>query len=236
MKKKLFFMVLCAVLIGVGLWFSKMRDSKRGVSAQAQRQERINKAELNQKIVKLHIPFINNQGQTDEKVKFYARTFGGTIFVTKKGELVYSLPKVEGRNVETQNFASLRNPQSAIQNPQSVKEVALKEELMGGKINDVSGEGKAITKVSYFKGNDPSKWKSNVSTYNIVSLGEVYKGVELKLRAYGKNVEKLFYVRSGADPKSIRVKLSGGRLNVDKNGGLEVKTELGVVKFTKPVA
>ncbi len=232
-------MVLFAVLIGVlieaRLWFIKMHYSKRGVSAQVQRQERINKAEVNQKMVKLHIPFIINNGQTDKEVRFYANTFGGMVFVTKKGEVVYSLSKVESKDVETQNFASLRS-QSTIQNPQLIRRLALKEEFVGGKVEDIKGGQKSITKVSYFKGNDRSKWKTNISTYDLVSLGEVYKGVELKLRAYGKNVEKLFYVKSGADPESIRVKLSGGKLNVNENGELEVKTELGTVKFSKPLA
>ncbi len=31
--------------------------------------------------------------QVDEKVRFYANTFGGTVFVTNDGEIVYSLPK-----------------------------------------------------------------------------------------------------------------------------------------------
>ena len=38
------------------------------------------------------MPFIANEGQTDEKVAFYANTFGGTVFVTKDGNIVYSLP------------------------------------------------------------------------------------------------------------------------------------------------
>jgi hypothetical protein len=42
-----------------------------------------------------------------------------------------------------------------------------------------------------------------------VNLGEVYKGIELKLKAYGNNVEKLFYVMPGADPGQIRIALSG---------------------------
>jgi hypothetical protein len=156
------------------------------------------------------------------------------VFVTKKGEVVYSFPKIE--NPGTQNFVSLRNSQSAIQTPQLIRRLALKEEFVGGKVEDIKGEQKSITKVSYFKGNDRSKWKTNISTYDLVSLGEVYKGVELKLRAYGKNVEKLFYVKSGADPESIRVKLSGGKLNVNENGELEVKTKIGTVKFSKPLA
>jgi hypothetical protein len=57
------------------------------------------------------MPFIANKGQTDEKVAFYAKTFGGAVFVTKDGEIVYSLPskssklevqglEVRGRNTE----------------------------------------------------------------------------------------------------------------------------------------
>ncbi|MBI2437740.1 MAG: PQQ-binding-like beta-propeller repeat protein, partial [Lentisphaerae bacterium] len=40
------------------------------------------------------VPFIQNQGQiADAKVLFYARTFGGTVYVTAEGELVYVLPR-----------------------------------------------------------------------------------------------------------------------------------------------
>ncbi|HLE87535.1 MAG TPA: hypothetical protein VI727_07700 [Candidatus Brocadiaceae bacterium] len=51
------------------------------------------KSELLQKTKKLQMPFIANNGQMDEKVKFYANTFGGTVFITKDGEIVYALPK-----------------------------------------------------------------------------------------------------------------------------------------------
>ena len=54
-----------------------------------------NKA-VNQKIGKLQIPFIANEGQADKKVAFYANTFGGTVFVTNEGEIVYALPKALG--------------------------------------------------------------------------------------------------------------------------------------------
>ena len=46
-----------------------------------------------QKIQTLQMPFIANEGQVDEQVAFYAKTFGGTVFVTKDGEIVYALPK-----------------------------------------------------------------------------------------------------------------------------------------------
>src|SRR5262245_636470 len=41
----------------------------------------------------LKLPFIENQGQHDAEVRFSASTFAGTVFVTRDGELVYSLPE-----------------------------------------------------------------------------------------------------------------------------------------------
>ena len=50
------------------------------------------KEEFIQRMQTLQMPFIANNGQMDERVKFYANTFGGAVFVTKNGEIVYSLP------------------------------------------------------------------------------------------------------------------------------------------------
>jgi len=60
------------------------------------------KAAFVQKTQKLQMPFIANNGQVDEQVEFYAKTFGGTVFVTKDGEIVYALPKSgDGEDEET---------------------------------------------------------------------------------------------------------------------------------------
>lgn len=199
------------------------------------------KSEVMQKTKKLQIPFIANDGQTDEKVKYYANTFGGTVFITKDGEIVYLLPNnsselgVEGLKSDGMRQMSEPNPKSAIQNLKSG--VAVKETLVGGRVREITGNEKAVTKVSYFKGNNPSQWKSNISTYNVVSLGEVYDGIELKLKAYGSNVEKLFCVKPDSNPDQIQIKLGGVKdLWVDDEEQLVAETELGPVKFTRPVA
>ena len=227
----------------------------------------LNKAEVAKRTTKLQMPFIANDGQTDERVAFYAKTFGGIVFVTKEGEIVYSLPAKSSESVNninntkdvTRTFMpehfkakalsygkskddyknAVNNIQSSIPHSsyQKLQCLALKEELVGSKVGRIKGEDKAITKVSYFRGNDPSKWKSDVSTYDTVSLGEVYGGIELKLKAYGDNVEKLFHVESGADPGVIQLRLNGAKvIKVSENGELVAETELGHVRFTAPVA
>jgi len=246
--------------------------------------QQLEKAEVIQKTKKLQMPFIANEGQTDEKVAFYAKTFGGTVFVTKDGEIVYALPN-NSPDVETQCLASLMHSPSGLSplkrgdkgvckttpTLNDMKEthprplllegrsgVVLKEQFVGAKVKTIQGEEKSATKVSYFKGKDPSKWKTNISTYDVVSLGEVYDGIELKLKAYGNNVEKLFCVKPDANPEQIKISLSGAKdcgvqnaecgienpksdsqnpkLQINKSGELVAETELGPVKFTKPIA
>lgn len=186
------------------------------------------KTEVIQKTQKLQIPFIANEGQMDERVVFYANTFGGTVFVTKDGEIVYSLSE---NSLEAKKHSKIQNLKSEI------RAVALKESLVGGKINNVKGEEISTVTVNYFKGKAPSMWNGNISTYELVNFGEVYKGIDLKLKAYGNNVEKLFYVKPNADVGVIRLRLGGAKiLKVNEKGQLEVAIDARIVKFTKPVA
>ncbi|NWG02532.1 MAG: hypothetical protein HXY44_06730 [Syntrophaceae bacterium] len=157
----------------------------------------------------LRIPFISNEGQMDDDVKFYAKTPAMTISITEWGELIYSVP----------NFFTFN------------------EKPVRGRMAEVRPCKESATKVSYFHGSDPRKWKRRLKTYEEVSLGEVFQGIEVKLRAYGNNVEKLFYIQPGADPNEIRIRVSGVRdLNVTGSGELEVETDTGRMKFTKPIA
>src|SRR3989337_678882 len=50
---------------------------------------KLDKAELAQKTQKLQMPFIANNGQVDEQVRFYANTFGGTVLAGRRtGEVL----------------------------------------------------------------------------------------------------------------------------------------------------
>lgn len=113
---------------------------------------------------------------------------------------------------------------------------ALRESLVGATSSNIKGEGKATTKVNYFVG-AKDNWKSGIPTWDSVSLGEVYEGVELKLKAYGRNVEKLFIVNECGNVEDIKVSFEGAdNLEVNDSGELEVETEFGILKFTKPFA
>src|SRR5262249_5410502 len=49
-------------------------------------------AEGAQRLDRLAVPFVENAGQSDPRVAYYAPTFAGTVFVTGEGEVVYAMP------------------------------------------------------------------------------------------------------------------------------------------------
>lgn len=169
----------------------------------------------------MNLPFIANEGQVDKKARFYSQTFGGTVFVTENGEIVYSLPRVEKETGKEK----------------AAKGVGLKESFVGSEVKEIVGMSKTTTEVNYFKGADSSKWRTNIPTYGFVDLGEVYQGIGMILRAHGNNVEKIFTVKPGADPEKIRIKMSGAKtLKTNPAGELKAETDLGAVTFSKPLA
>ncbi|RKZ47086.1 MAG: hypothetical protein DRQ58_07430 [Gammaproteobacteria bacterium] len=182
-------------------------------------------AEMQSQLATLEMPFIENQGQTDDSVKFYAKTFGGTVFVTENGELIYTLPKSEAK-------------QRQVGLPEVTSGLVLKEHLLNARHGQtIQGENKTTTQVNVFSGNDPTKWQRQLPTYSRVNLGQVYEGITLKLKAAGNNVEKLFYVTPQTNVEQIRMHIEGSQgLSVNDSQELVVATELGDVKFSAPIA
>ncbi len=228
MKRCIFFLIYFVILMA----WSAVFASSTTLFREEEKRAWIDKA------LKIQVPFIANQGQiNDENVKFYAETFGGAIHITKRGEFVYSLLKFEEMEKTKAENKRLRIKERAAKEPPRGKLWTLKESLIGAVPQEPKGLEKAPCSVNYFIGNERSKWKTDIGTYNALSLGEVYKGIELKLRAYGKNVEKVFTVEPGADVGAIRLKIEGAdSLKVNEIGELEIKTKVGIISFTTPVA
>ncbi|MCK9150615.1 SBBP repeat-containing protein [Methanobacterium alcaliphilum] len=175
-----------------------------------------NVTSLNTQINNANIPFIENQGQSDTKVKYYADTFYGTVYVTNES-ITHS---IKGDNNTT---------------------VVIKEQFLNKEGDVITfkpiGYESGSSKVDYYQGVDSSKWQTGLNTWSIISLGELYPGIELFLRANGCNIEKIFIIQPGANPDHIQIQLSGAdQLEINSDGSLNMKTIIGNIQFTKPIA
>ena len=162
-------------------------------------------------------PWVKNAGQWEENILYVAHTFTGNVIVNKKKEILYALPV------------------------DSTSGYVLKERFVGNINRNTQeipkGEKKNPSVFNYFIGNDKSTWRSNVPSYEVLSLGEIWEGVELKLNAYNSNVEKLFYVKPQVDPKVVQVAVGGAKgLEVSQDGKLLVHTPNGKMAYSTPIA
>ncbi|MFZ8861822.1 MAG: hypothetical protein ACO2PP_15160 [Thermocrinis sp.] len=215
MPKKVFLtLVLIASLLSlVWLASSQSTASKKLTKANPSPTSPVpSKEAVSAKLTTLERGWVKNEGQWDERALFSAPGYFGTTWITKDGQLVHTA--VKGK-----------------------ESWVISERWVGGKVKAITPEEELPTRVSFFVGNDPSKHKSGLPTYRYVSLGEVWSGIEVKLKATQKTVEKLFYIKPGADPSKIVVEVDGAEgLRLSKDGEIIIKTGLGELKLSKPVA
>jgi len=192
------------------------------------------KRSILEKANKIQIPWIENRGQQPKDVTYYCNTFIGNAFLTKQGQIVYShylnIPFVPK---DKKKITSSRQD--------SCQKFAWKECFVNGKVNPVHTELLTETKVSSFVGDKQKQWQSGLVTCRTVSLGEVWKKIQVKLNAYGNNIEKRFYIEAGGNVEDIEVKVEGvERLNIQSDGSLQVISgptdNEHKISFTAPIA
>lgn len=163
------------------------------------------------------VPWVQNAGQWPGSVAYVAHTFTGNVIINADQEILYALPV------------------------DSTAGYVLKERFLGNSRQAEpvrpKGERKSSAAFNYFLGNDPAKWATQVPAYELLSMGEVWEGVTLKLQARNQNVEKLFYVQPKINPAVIQVTVEGAdRLSVSREGQLIVHTPVGMMAWSAPVA
>ncbi len=197
----------------------------------------LNKEAIMAKAASLSIPFVQNVWQFPAEVKYTADLFAGRFFLTEK-ELVYSIFKSAEKR-STRRGKNKRNVEPEI--GLAGTSLAIREffvDKRGVKIGFVPrGEEKAETKISYFKGSDSAKWRADIPSFQTVSLGWVFPGVEIKLQASGKNVEKVFYVSTSGNVADIRIGIAGvAGLKIAGDGQLMFLNPMSELAMRAPVA
>lgn len=91
--------------------------------------------------------------------------------------------------------------------------------------------------INFYLGNDPARWKDNVSTYQKLLYQDIWPGVDLMLHSDGGRLKCNWTVRPGADPKKIAMRYLGADLlELDDEGNLTVQHALGIMSDACPAA
>lgn len=162
-----------------------------------------------------HLPlmFESNIGQTASEVKFLARTGKYMMYFTPQA-MVFDFRQSASSGEKIGKFRDLP--------PIEASNSVLQLQFVGANQHPVVvGQEALKTKTNYFIGNDPKKWRKDISNYATVNYKNLYPGIDMVF--YGKE-NKLEYdinVAPGVDPKLAKFKFAGAKkLTVDKQGNL----------------
>lgn len=166
--------------------------------------------------------FFLNPGKSSPALKFTARTSAGFMGVTHSGEILYRLR----RDASPHGF-----PAAGI-----TADPSCMEQFVGGCASRVLGRGRRPAASSSVRQSGDSGG-TPLPGFSIVDLGDVYHGIQVKLRLRGQLLEKLFCVLPGGKPGRILIRVKGaGRLFMGRSGELKVRVEGIDLTFLRPQA
>ena len=163
--------------------------------------------------VTVPVAFVENRGQTDPRVRYYARgdRFG---FFLMPGAVTVALDR---RDASGPLALSLRFVGA---NPTPRLEAA-----------GPAGEA------NYFHGSDPAAWRTRVPQYTAVVYRGLWPGIDLHVREQAGVLKYEFHVHPGGRASDVRVAYDGASsLAIDASGALLIRTPKGTLEDSAPVA
>ena len=190
----------------------------------------------------LPLAFEQNQGQTDDRVKYTARTSGYALFLTAD-DIVFSMqssfraPLVRERPLE-QKALRLAGDPAHRQHDTRDSFAVIHMQLTGANAKANIGASDLLPgKANYFIGKDPGKWRSNIPMYARVSYENIYPGVNLAFHGEQRQLEFDFVVNPGASPQPITLHFTGAqKIKTDDSGDLLIASAAGDIMLHKPFA
>jgi Beta-propeller repeat len=171
----------------------------------------------------LPLAFVENRGQTDARVRYYAHGPRYAFYLTPDA-LVLS-------------FARPAEP-GATTAGRPVGGVNLALRFLGASPGViVEGEDRVPGELNYLRGDDPARWRTNLPHYTRVIYRGLWRGVDLALVDASGSLKYEFRVQPGARVADIRLAYAGAdSLTMDGAGALLIGTAMGVLRDSPPVA
>lgn len=194
-----------------------------------------------------YLDFIENKGQWNSTIQFKSELPASSFALTKNGYRVLQ------HNVG--DYAAITESKHAHDDYSAVKKStdlstkfganqeqnlqlrshAYEVKFLNANPNPIIETEKPLSGVSnYFIGNDPSKWASNCKTFQSVTYKNMYPNIDVRYYTNNGILKYDIIVHPGGDAANIVLFLEGSDGLSIKNGELQVKTSVGILKETVP--
>lgn len=199
-----FFGFCFAVLVGLGIPAQAAPGAPVGASEAGLPKVSITRQALR---------FEANQGQLDGETRFVSRGPGFSLSLQPSGASLL-VQELEARQ---------RSPSAPLAEPRPASRLFLG--LVDANPSPrITGEGELPGRANYLIGQDASRWRSGVPTFDSVRYDQVYPGIALLFHGRRGSLEYDFEVAPFADPSVIGLRFDGAdRVAVEEDGSLLVE-------------
>jgi pimeloyl-ACP methyl ester carboxylesterase len=186
--------------------------------------------------------FIENVGQFDESVRFQVRGGLGTIWLTDEAIWMTAFERPDPEAQQQKSSETLAGPIPHLVSVSPQQGVNLKLSFIGANPHPrIEPFNRVDTPISYFIGNDPTRWRSGAPVWGGIRYVDFYPGIDLELTgASGQWIWRLMTQDSdvGANSLSslqnVRLRIDGAEaLALDNTGFLRLTTAVG--EFALPL-
>ncbi len=170
--------------------------------------------------------FVENRGQVDKAVKFYAKMNDKSVYFTEEG-IFQSFFRL--KNGPASN--PMNDPMKALEGDVEVTTVKLVP--VGAMSMKALSPGTQLEgKINYITTSFKDK---NIPTYEGITYKGVYEDVDMHFYGKGDTVEYDVIVKPGADPATVVLSYEGIKgLSITESGALEVSMKKGKYLHNKP--
>lgn len=182
----------------------------------------------------LPLTFIENAGQIDDRVHYYAQGPGfGSYFTSTQAVFSFLKPAsacgLVGLDLEARALAKKEC---------DTRGASMALEFVGADPNVVPvGEAQAIGHVNHLVGSEQARWRMGLVTYHEMVYRELWPGVDLVVRGQRGELKYEFVIKPGARVEDIRLAYRGVRAPaVDGTGDLLIGTPSGALRVSRPMS
>ncbi|WP_299253106.1 PKD domain-containing protein [uncultured Cytophaga sp.] len=189
--------------------------------------------------------FVENKGQWDNNVLYRSEIPSGQLYIEKNRFLFnfYDQAAMAGHHAHGSDDDYHSSSQERViiddkgTEKSSIQAHAYEVEFIGcSPISSTQGVDPTTYNYNYFKGNDKSKWGSNVHAYSKTILNDIYPKTSLVCFGQETGFKYEFHLQPGANVASIQLKYNGIDSVYLKNGELIIETSIKDFYEQKPFA
>ncbi len=179
--------------------------------------------------------FLENKGQVVDQsfeprndIHFYLNSTNYDLFVGENG-MSYQLKKEDVSEERDAFDSEITNFNSYL----NISRIDM-QWIGANKISDI----KKLKKSEYYEHHYTTKQDNGIkaNSFKEMKIKSLYKGIDIRYYFKDGALEYDYEIARGIDYKKIEIKITGAEVSVNKEGALEMRTELGTIQESAPIA